>query len=132
MAKFEHLPIYKKAMELTVFIENAVKGFSRFHKYSIGTRMRETSWSVLSLVIKANNTPVKDRLTLLRDLRDTIADLNTTLTVAKELKTFANFNSYRHAARLVVDIGRQSEGWLKSAAAASSPESYSDPKGNRS
>ena len=38
MAKYDHLPIYKKAMELMVFLENAVRGFSRYHKYSIGER----------------------------------------------------------------------------------------------
>jgi len=43
MAKYDQLPIYKKAMELIVFIENAVRNFSRYHKYSIGERLRQTS-----------------------------------------------------------------------------------------
>jgi len=53
MAKYEHLPIYKQAMELVVFIENAVKGFSRYHKYSIGEYLRQASWDVGTLVVKA-------------------------------------------------------------------------------
>ena len=36
MAQYEHLPIYKKAFDMTVYIENIVKGFSRYHKYTLG------------------------------------------------------------------------------------------------
>lgn len=123
MAKYEHLPIYKASMELVVFIENAVKGFSRYHKYSIGERLRKASWDVVTLIVKANNTPVKQRRESLADLRDRIEEVNITLNVAKELKAFANHNSYRQASRMAIDIGRQSEGWLKSTRSFSSPES---------
>jgi len=34
MARYEHLPIYKKAMDLAVYLEKIVRGFSRYHKYS--------------------------------------------------------------------------------------------------
>ena len=115
MAKYEHLPIYKQAMELVVFIENAVKGFSRYHKYSIGERLRETSWEVIALIVKSNNTPVNARKPLLISLRDKIEEINIALNVAKELKAFVNHNSYRQASRIAIDISRQSEGWLKSA-----------------
>jgi len=40
MAYYENLPIYKKAVELTVLLENTVRGFSRYHKYAIGADMR--------------------------------------------------------------------------------------------
>jgi len=129
MAKYEHLPIYKQAMELTVFIETVVRGFPRYHKYALGTRLREKSWEIIGLIVKANNTPVKQRRPLLLNLRDGIEELNVALTVAREVKAFQNFNSYRHAARMGVDLSRQSEGWLKGAAAASSPESYPASKG---
>ena len=34
MAQYEHLPIYKKAFELSLFLENEVKNFSRYNKYT--------------------------------------------------------------------------------------------------
>jgi hypothetical protein len=40
MAQYEHLPIYKKAFDMIVYIENTVKGFSRYHKYTLGTELR--------------------------------------------------------------------------------------------
>ena len=55
MARYEHLPIYKAALDLTVHLEKLVAGFSRYHKYTLGTEMREGSRAVLMQVLKANN-----------------------------------------------------------------------------
>ena len=38
MARYEHLPIYKTAMELTVYLEQVVRNFSRYHKYTLRLR----------------------------------------------------------------------------------------------
>ena len=35
MALHENLPIYKKALDLAVYVEMVVKNFSRYHKYTI-------------------------------------------------------------------------------------------------
>jgi arginyl-tRNA--protein-N-Asp/Glu arginylyltransferase len=123
MARYDHLPIYKQALELLVYIEQIVKGFSRYNKYTIGTRLRETCWDVTVLIVKANNQPTSERRELLVTLRDKIEEVNIGLSVAKELKVFAKYNSYRHAAKLAVDLSRQSEGWLKSVSSSPSPES---------
>jgi len=39
MARYEHLPIYKKAMDLAVYLEKIVRGFSRYHKYTLGSEL---------------------------------------------------------------------------------------------
>ena len=36
MARYEHLPVFKMAMELSVYLEQIVRNFSRYHKYGIG------------------------------------------------------------------------------------------------
>ncbi len=122
MARYDQLPIYRKGLELVVFLDNAVRGFSRYHKYSIGERLRNTSWDVVTLVVRANNTPVAKRRELLVALRDKIEEVSVALTVAKELEAFSNHNSWQQAARMAVDLGRQSEGWLKSTRQPSPPE----------
>jgi hypothetical protein len=43
MARYEYLPIYKKALDLAVFLEQSVKSFSRYHKYTIGGDLRNHS-----------------------------------------------------------------------------------------
>ena len=122
MARYDQLPIYRKVLELIVFLEKAVRQFSRYHKYSIGERLRQTSWDVITMVVRANNTPVSERRELLVSLRDKIEEVNIALTVAKELEAFSNHNSWQQAARMAVDLGRQSEGWLKSVKQPSPPE----------
>jgi hypothetical protein len=55
MARYEHLPIYKQAMAIAVHFEKLVAGFSRYHKYTLGTELRQQSRAIVSLVIKANS-----------------------------------------------------------------------------
>ena len=40
---------------MTVHFERLVAGFSRYHKYTLGTELREGSRSVLMQVLRANN-----------------------------------------------------------------------------
>ena len=55
MARYEHLPIYAKAYELALRVEQEVHGFSRFHKYAIGADLRALCRAMLRQVIRANN-----------------------------------------------------------------------------
>lgn len=41
MDRYEHLPIYKKAMDVAVHFEKVAAGFSRYHKYTLGTDLRD-------------------------------------------------------------------------------------------
>jgi len=113
MAKYEHLPIYKKAMDLAIYIENVVRGFSRYHKYIIGADLRNLSRRVVTLIISANSR--EDKLTALMLLRDTIEELKVVIRICKEIKAFRSFTAFQNAAESIVDIGRQNEGWIKSA-----------------
>ena len=113
MARYEHLPIYKKAIDLAVYVENAVRGFSRYHKYSIGADLRNLSRRVVTLIISANSR--EDKLMALMTLRDTIEELKIVIRICKEVKAFRNFSSFQYAAESVVSLGRQTEGWIKSA-----------------
>jgi len=61
MAKYDHLLIYNKALELTVYVGDAVKNFGHYHKYTIGTRLRDACWEVVTGIVKANNTPSGER-----------------------------------------------------------------------
>jgi len=51
MARYENPPIYKKAMDLAVYVETVVRHFSRYHKYALGTELCDKSRSVLETVI---------------------------------------------------------------------------------
>jgi hypothetical protein len=123
MAQYEHLPIYKKAFDLTVYFEKVVRNFSRYHKYQIGAELRQQSREVLRQIVRANNAA--EKAPQLEKLRELLEDLKITLRIAKEEKVFANFDSYHYSVNQVVDLCRQNEGWLKSAKASERPESPS-------
>ncbi len=44
-------PIYKQAMMVVLHFEQIVARFSRYHKYSLGSELRNTSREVVSLII---------------------------------------------------------------------------------
>ena len=67
-ARYEHLPIYKAALDAAVHFENVVAGFSRYHKYTLGTELRNASRLVVKQVIRANSA--RERLPELIRLRD--------------------------------------------------------------
>jgi four helix bundle protein len=112
MAQYEHLPIYKKAFDMTVYIENSVRGFSRYHKYTLGSDLRNLSRSVLRLIVKANSE--KDKVQSLRQLRDSIEELKVVVRVGKEVKAYKNFNAFKQLIEEIFSLSRQCEGWLKS------------------
>ncbi len=57
MARYEHLPIYKQAMDVAVHFEKVVAGFSRYHKYTLGTELRNQSRAVVALIMKCVSEP---------------------------------------------------------------------------
>jgi hypothetical protein len=58
MARYEHLPIYKQALDAATHFETVVAGFSRYHKYTLGTELRNKSREALALVVRANSVNV--------------------------------------------------------------------------
>ncbi len=112
MAQYEHLPIYRKAFDMSVYIENIVRGFSRYHKYTLGTDLRNLSREIVRLIVRANSE--KERLSTLQALRDTIEELKVTIRVCKEVKALKSFNSFKYLMENAISLSRQSEGWLKS------------------
>jgi len=90
MARYEHLPIYKAALDAAVHFENVVAGFSRYHKYTLGTELRNASRLVVEQVIRANSA--RERLPELIRLRDGLERVLVLMRLAKEVKAFKSFS----------------------------------------
>jgi hypothetical protein len=86
MARYEHLPIYKAALDAAVHFEKVVAGFSRYHKYSLDTELRQASHAVIQQVILAN--AARERLPALLQSRDYLETVLVLLRLAKEVKAF--------------------------------------------
>jgi hypothetical protein len=46
----EHLPIWRDARRLLLEVEQAVRGFPRYHKYTVGTDLRRQAILVPTLL----------------------------------------------------------------------------------
>lgn len=67
MARYEHLPLYRKAFGLLVYLETAVAGFSKAHRFGLGQDLRALARRIVLRVVRANASPA--RATELAELR---------------------------------------------------------------
>jgi hypothetical protein len=100
-------------MELGLFLQDSVRKFSRYNKYSIGSDLRAISRQIILLIVRANSTQIH-RPQVIRELIENCEMLKNLLVFAKEAQAFDNFNSFQHLAKMAVVLSKQSEGWLKS------------------
>jgi len=112
MAQYEHLPIYKKAMDVAVYFEKIVKNFSRYNKYTLGSELRNLSRDLVKLIIKANSS--REKLPILYELRERLEEMKVLLRISKEAHAFNSFKSFQHAIEGIISVSRQNEGWIKS------------------
>jgi len=108
------LPIWRDALRLTVLLEEAVRGFPRYHKYALGTDLRRGAMRVVRLVGRAYHARGA-RAPLVGQLVEAVDDLKLLIQLGKELRAFRSFAEFQAAAELAVQLGRQSGGWLKRA-----------------
>jgi len=108
MARYEHVPIYKKAMDLAVYLEKIVRNFSRHRKCTLGSELRAKSREIVGVIIAANSRV--EKLPLLLELREKREGLQVLLRICKEVRAFNAIGSYAYAANLAVELGRQNEG----------------------
>ncbi|PIR12756.1 four helix bundle protein [Candidatus Falkowbacteria bacterium CG11_big_fil_rev_8_21_14_0_20_39_10] len=112
MARYDHLPIFKKAYDLCFEIEQQVKNFSRDYKYTIGAEIRQISHEIPALIMIANNHCEKKEY--LEELWIKLEKLKLLVRLAFDLKCLRSISHYERLAEVMTDISRQNEGWLKS------------------
>jgi 23S rRNA-intervening sequence protein len=87
MAQTEHLPIYKRSYDLCLYLEQIVRGFSRYHKYTLGADLRDGARQVLKLIVRANAR--RDKAPLLLDVREEVEQLKVVLRLCHDVKALA-------------------------------------------
>ena len=106
MAYYEHLPIYKEALDLCVYFEKIVRYFDRHHKYIIGGDLRRLSIKAVMLIIKAND--MRNKLPLLLQLKETLEEIKILIRICKEVKAFNSFKSFTISVKLLDGTIKQS------------------------
>lgn len=112
MARTEHLPIYKSAYGLCLYIERIVGCFSVSNKYFIGIDLEDTARKVLKLVVRANS--LRDKEKTLQQLGEEIDEIQILLSLCDDLSVFPDLKSLEQATSLVTEIAKQNDSWLKS------------------
>jgi 23S rRNA-intervening sequence protein len=95
MARYEHLPIYKTAMDLAVYLEQVVRNFSRYHKYTLGSDLRQQSRELVTVILRANSR--REKVPVLYELRERLEGLLVLLRIGQEVRAFQKFTAYGQA-----------------------------------
>jgi hypothetical protein len=119
-------PIYRDCHRLLVHTEQAVRRFSRYHKYTVGTDLRQGAMRLMRTV----NQAVHDKPRQMEHVQQLVwrlDDYNLTLQLAMDLGAFAqsvkhqrghkntpapSFGAFEQAALLAQGVGKQCGGWL--------------------
>lgn len=81
------IPIWSDATQLLVDVEQAVRHFPRYHKYTLGTEMRQQAMKICQLVSRAWRDKARAPETLPR-LVAAVDDLKIQLQLGRELQAF--------------------------------------------
>ena len=105
-------PIVKAAERLMLEIEQAVRRFPRYHKYTHGTRLREQAMAIARLAHRAWRDQAQ-RPIWTSKLIWAVDDLKLSLQLGKQIEAFASFAQFEMLARLASELGKQCGGWRK-------------------
>lgn len=105
-------PIVKAAERLLLEIEQAVRRFPRYHKYTHGTQLREQAMAIARLAHRAWRDQA-NRAMWTTKLIWAVDDLKLSLQLGKQIEAFVSFAQFEMLARLCSDLGKQCGGWRK-------------------
>ncbi len=103
MRHLNHLPIWRDATRLLLAIEQAVRVFPRYHKYTLGTELRRQPMQVCRLIMRAADQRA-EQTQWLQQLVTAVDDLKLSVQLAKELEAFRSFTEFQVIAELAVAV----------------------------
>jgi hypothetical protein len=109
---FDLPPIAKLAERILVDVEQAVRGFPRYHRYAIGADLRNQAAQVMRLC----NRAWRDRAAQLQwttDLVWAIDELKLSLQIGSKVHAFQTFAQFESLIVLGEELGRQAGGWKR-------------------
>lgn len=69
-ATTSHLPLWRDGQRMLVWVEQVVRRFARYHKYTVGTQLRTQALPVCRLPLRAQAVDVHARLEVVNELRN--------------------------------------------------------------
>jgi len=94
-------------------LSQALIGFPKTKRYTIGQRLDQITLEVIELVIIASYLPHEQKLPVLRKIGAKTDLLKILIRLCKETKCVEN-NHYQHLVAQLIEIGKMLGGWMKS------------------
>jgi hypothetical protein len=105
-------PIVRTAERLLREIEQAVRGFARYHKYTIGIDLRQQAMTVVRVCHRAWRDRQR-QAHWVDQLRWAIDEIKLSLQMGSQIRAFKSFNQFEMLIRLAEELGRQAGGWWR-------------------
>lgn len=112
MALHSQLPIYKAAYDLFGFVVQATRNMPRDVKQPIGVRLVDECAQIVVLIFRAN--VARDKAPHLLELLERLQVVQLLIRLSHDLR-FIGQRPYATAVELTEHIGRQANGWRRSA-----------------
>ncbi|MDO8932970.1 MAG: four helix bundle protein [Rhodocyclaceae bacterium] len=112
MALHTNLPIYKVAYELFDLVTNLVRNMPRDFKQSIGGEINRECLRIVVLIARANSA--RDKAPYLSDLLERLQVAEFLLRISRD-KHLISTGNYAEAIKLTDSVGKQANGWRRSA-----------------
>jgi hypothetical protein len=112
MALHTSLPIYKVTYDLLTAVTASTRSMPRDFKTSIGGKLREECVELVVLIFRAN--VARDKVVHLTTLLERLQVAELLLRLSKDMRLIS-VGQYAQAIELTQQIGKQANGWRKSA-----------------
>lgn len=108
MARYLHLPIYRKTYELFQEVFAIAKNFPREYKYTLGEKLQKEMIEMVVKIYEANNN--EDKRRYIENILERIQIVELLLRLCRDMK-IVSLKKYSQAVFIIEDISRQAEGW---------------------
>jgi phage anti-repressor protein len=110
MPNYNNIPILSDARLMMVEVEQIVKDFHLYHKYTLGAELRKKAMQIYQLVSRAIQHK-QNRKRWIESLIYAVDDFKCQIQIAKELEIFKNFKQFELLARYSLALKKQSKSW---------------------
>lgn len=114
------MPIFTRTFDFLTWLLPVTNHFPRAQRFTVTQRLLDASFDLRERLEEANAASGKARLALLAQADLELTRVRTYLRLAARWE-WLSAGQYRHAAEMVVEIGRLLGGWIKASHSGSSP-----------
>ena len=106
-------PIWRDTQALMLAIEQAVRDFPRYHKYTLGSDLRRLAMRISHTLHSALADTSSERLAQVSTLVVLLDDLKALLVIGKDLLAFKSFYAFEQLIRQARVVSQRAIGWRK-------------------